>query len=499
MVSLGGMDPIVLIHGYSAESKQTTPAAIHKTYGTLPEALRDAYGGKAVVEINLSRYISLEDGLTIDDIARAFDRALKADFAHLLQGRFHVVIHSTGALVVRNWLRLFSPKPSPIANLIYLAGANFGSGWGHIGKGQLAKWGRLVFEGGAERGLQILDALELGSERTVDLHLHFLQTGNAMVTDYGVREAIITGTQADVSWFSAPIRYAKEDGSDGVVRVSGSNVNFHYVRFGPTAEAGDLSWPEINRQTDRNLARAGARKEFYRVQTTSHPGTPERPRVPLGIPYRCAHTGESMGIVVGSRPRAQVMRMLRAALEATPETWPGLVALFEDETQKTYAKAKEGDGPAWWQKWMNDPRAQYDPHAQVIFRVRDQHGAPVLHYDIFFESAQRTVKSRPIQTLFEDKHINEKAPHILLFYLRTEAFDKKSGRWKSQVDEVDICSLEITAVEPETEEILYLPFRLELSGAQLREWVQGHHTVIFDVELVRLPSPNVFKMVKLEG
>jgi hypothetical protein len=38
------MDPIVLIHGYSAESKQTTSAAIQKIYGTLPQALRDAYG-----------------------------------------------------------------------------------------------------------------------------------------------------------------------------------------------------------------------------------------------------------------------------------------------------------------------------------------------------------------------------------------------------------------------------------------------------------------------
>jgi hypothetical protein len=28
------MDPIVLIHGYSAESKQTTSAAIQQIYGT---------------------------------------------------------------------------------------------------------------------------------------------------------------------------------------------------------------------------------------------------------------------------------------------------------------------------------------------------------------------------------------------------------------------------------------------------------------------------------
>jgi alpha-beta hydrolase superfamily lysophospholipase len=64
-----------------------------------------------VIEIDLSRYITLEDGLTIDDISRAFDRVLKAEFASLLLGKFHVIIHSTGALVVRNWLRRLARNP----------------------------------------------------------------------------------------------------------------------------------------------------------------------------------------------------------------------------------------------------------------------------------------------------------------------------------------------------------------------------------------------------
>src|ERR1035441_10566592 len=88
------MEPIVLIHGYSAESKDMTPAAIASIYGSLPKSLKQIYGGNAVVEIDLSRYISLEDGITVDDISRALDRALKTDFVKLLQGRFHVIIRS---------------------------------------------------------------------------------------------------------------------------------------------------------------------------------------------------------------------------------------------------------------------------------------------------------------------------------------------------------------------------------------------------------------------
>lgn len=101
------MEPIVLIHGYSAESKETTKPAIADIYGTLPKALRDLFGRDAVVEIDLSRYVSLEDGVTIDDISRGLDQALRTDFPRLLKGPFHVIIHSTGALVIRNWVRRF--------------------------------------------------------------------------------------------------------------------------------------------------------------------------------------------------------------------------------------------------------------------------------------------------------------------------------------------------------------------------------------------------------
>ena len=111
------MRPIVLIHGYSAEPEKKDPESIEGIYGTLPTALRGIYGDDTVVEIDLSRWISLDDGLTIEDVSWAFDRAIRTDeYSHLLKIGFDVIIHSTGALVIRSWLRKLSPSPSPLGH-----------------------------------------------------------------------------------------------------------------------------------------------------------------------------------------------------------------------------------------------------------------------------------------------------------------------------------------------------------------------------------------------
>src|SRR6476659_641312 len=115
------MKPVVLVHGYSAESPTADPTSIGNIYGTRPQRLRGSYD---VIEVNLSRYVSLNDSVSVADIARGLNRALLEQHQTLLENGFNVVIHSTGALVIRTWIKLFSPKPSPIHNLVYLAGAN---------------------------------------------------------------------------------------------------------------------------------------------------------------------------------------------------------------------------------------------------------------------------------------------------------------------------------------------------------------------------------------
>ncbi len=494
------MKPIVLIHGYSAESKDSRKASIQKIYGDLPQALRKAYGAANVVEIDLARYISLDDGISLDDISRAMHRELEARYPQLLQAGFHCLVHSTGALVVKNWLRQFSARPSPLQNLVHLAGANWGSGWAHIGKTQFAKWGRAIF-GAGERGVRILHALELGSSWTIDLHLHFLKAANNLQSKYGVYEHVIVGTQADVAWYEAPVRYAKEDGSDGVVRAAASNLNFNYLRFRPTGDAKQMSWKQALAQAERHLERGRSRKQLYELARSSRPGARGRAVIPFAIPYRCAHSGEDMGVVTGKLPREQVMRLIDLGLRSTPANWKSRVASFEAETQQTYAAALAGQTPSWWKRWISEPRAQYDKHAQVVFRLRDQDGRPVEHFDIFFDSVtNRSDKSLPLRDLIEATHINGLTRNCTNFYLRTDAFgEDEQGReaWLDRVPAINSCHIDVSATEPGTQDVCYIPFRFEFSSQQLRQVLQPHRTTIIDIELWRVPSDNVYKMVTL--
>ncbi len=490
------MKPIVFIHGYSAESAETDRKSIRGIYGDLPQTLRRRHGGRNVVEVDLSRYISLDDGIRLDDVSRGLHRVLQDDYPHLLRRGFHAIVHSTGALVIRNWLRRFSPRPSPLQNLLYLAGANFGSGWAHIGKGQFAKWGRLVFAQG-ERGVRILHALELGSDWTIDLHRHFLDPANDMVRKYEVYEHAVIGSQADVGWFAAPIRYAKEDGSDGVVRVAAGNLNFNYLRLAPTDDARRIDWTTAKRQQLRDRQRSGrGRAAYYAIASRSLPGARNRPRIPFAVPHACAHSGDAMGVVTGEACREQVLRLTDLALTSTAANWQSRVQSFDQETAQTYDAARQRKSTRRMLRWLSEPRAQYDRHAQVVLRIRDQDQRPVEHYDVFLNSnPTRSDDSLPIGKLIEAKHINRLHPNIICFYLRTHAFDADAGDWTARLPRVNGCYLEISATEPDTDEILYLPLRFELSSDELETFIQPHRTTVIDVELLRLPSPEVYRMV----
>jgi hypothetical protein len=323
-----------------------------------------------------------------------------------------------------------------------------------------------------------------------------------MLEDFQVQEFIIIGTQADPGWFTFPIRYAHEDGSDGVVRVAAGNLNFNHLVIEPNDEAALLPWPAIRAAVQAAAAKADF-PEYYSLKAQSYAGK-DRPLVPCGIPYRCAHSGDKMGIVSGSIPRDQVDKMIKIALdtpERTTAAYQRAVAAFDRETATTFESARTMQNPGLF-NFLNDPRNQYDPHAQVVFRLRDQDGLPIPigSSDIFFVSEQGENGTIPIQTIIEHTSVSGVSPNVLVFYVRTQKFDRRAKGWVDQLANVSDFALEITAIEPaaptQNPLISYLPLRIPLSGKQVKNLIQPHRTTIIDVTLLRLPSPDLYQLIK---
>lgn len=153
--------PVVLLHGYSDR-------------GPSLRAWRDALkgsGGRHTVPIHLSQYVTLNNEITITDIAEGMNRAVN----HLLgkEQEFDAIVHSTGMLVIREWLTCYARRARRLKHLIGLAPATFGSPLASKGRGPLGGFFKGSWDINSpdflEAGDQILAALELGSRYTWDL------------------------------------------------------------------------------------------------------------------------------------------------------------------------------------------------------------------------------------------------------------------------------------------------------------------------------------------
>ncbi len=475
------MKPILLIHGYSTEGKDNT---VEDIYGSLPEELRKLFGSGMVFDLNLSRWISLNNGITLDDVSFAMDRALKEEFPDLLTSDFHVIIHSTGALVVRNWIKEFSPKPSPIKNLIHLAGANFGSGLAHIGQGQLSRWKNRI--SGTGVGTKVLNELEFGSWKTIDLHRYFLDPANSMYSDYKVQEYCIIGSQTLPSLRLVPIRYLKEDSADNTVRTSAGNLNFNYIPVKPTPDAFHLSIPEMEDLIQRRFEGKSIADKCYNYNLAYLGNT--RQEIPFCIAYETAHFGENIGVVSGKQNRKSIMPLIKRALETPYEVdeYNKTVEVFAKARKATFTRvAKLKNNIFEWNK-----QSQYEGHAQLIFRLRDQFGNAVEHFDITFKSKTRRTKDLRFEKMIEDRHINKKDKGSMTFYLRTQNFERK--KWVDQLGKLPPVNIEITGHEPLSEDIAYVPMNISLNRAQIQTVIETFKTTIIDITLLRLPSEKVF-------
>jgi hypothetical protein len=343
-----------------------------------------------------------------------------------------------------------------------------------------------------------------------------------MLEDYGVMEFCVIGSQVPPVYMLVPFRYGKEDGSDGVVRVSSCNVNVNYLRIGPT-DKGMIQWADADKFANQALAKMDQATrnalfdghpfagDYYETKQVSIPDTgapPEniddhRPVVPFAIPYETCHSDAKMGVVSGTKNREQVLACIKNAFSCNSlADYHDCIAKFQEVTDVTYAKVANPDHKknlfasltdALLKQLFQDPQGQYDGHSQIVLRVRDQNGHAINDYSVYFNSYGGDGEpNMPIDDLFEDKHQNNKTPNVMNFYLRTRKWNGQSGTWEDRVPHLNGIDLEIDVLDSAPDRILFIPMRMRIPDALLVKFLQPHRTTIIDVELMRLPSNVAF-------
>src|SRR5437879_5752132 len=117
---------VAIVHGWSDTSRSFQPLA---------EFLRKI--GYKAVPIWLGDYLSLEDDVKIEDVAKRMEEVIREKMANEgLADSFDMIVHSTGGLVARLWLSTYYPdgRNCPVRRLLMLAPANFGSKLASMGQ-----------------------------------------------------------------------------------------------------------------------------------------------------------------------------------------------------------------------------------------------------------------------------------------------------------------------------------------------------------------------------
>ena len=375
------MTTLVFVHGWSVTNTST--------YGQLPQQLQQqaAAAGLALTlaDIWLSEYVSFDDAVTMPDLVRAFDHALRD--LHLLDANFACITHSTGGPVVREWLRAQRDKPAThstikLSHLVMLAPANFGSALAQLGKGLL---GRLkAWFGGVEPGQRILDWLELGSAESLSLNLDYIHSDDPVKR--GQFLFVLTGDRPDRKLYDHLNSYTGEDGSDGVVRIAAANLNAHHAVLSPQANArGDTDTLTLN------LNRS--------------------PRCAFKLIADAAHSGDERGIMASAAP-ATVQAILRCLQVRSIDDYESLCDAFEHENA-----ARDADKVELEPAGPFSPRVHiHDPRSLLIVRLTDEAGEPLTGAGFLFTAgAQASPDLLPAGFLLDRQANSRQRTTISLF------------------------------------------------------------------------------------
>lgn len=416
---------VFLVHGWSVSETAT--------YQALHEKLAEQ--GFDLKEIHLGRYVSLDNEVEIRDIARAMQNELMR--SHCLghgswSEPFHIVTHSTGALVVKHWivhqyLKKWAEK-KPLKNVVFLAGPNFGSRLAHHGRSMMA---HAAYRG--DTGKEVLGALELGSRFSWRNNGDWLDGANWKKK--GIRPYCLIGDRVKKDFFKSRIFPAGyEEGSDMVVRVPAGNLNFRRYR--------------INLSTGRT-AKVG-----------------EVEGIPFGALADYTHSGPDMGI------------MNSIKRESKPGGHQALNLILRCLKVKSRAEYKKvGSELATVTRATRKKRQGF---AQLDFRFRDEEGVPIRDYSVVL-GAIVNGKKKASKTV-EDTHKNKIDGSCFTAFINLKEFEPNLDYYLDLTAATDTPLVDFTVPSNPP----------EFSGQALSEVICQDRTTQIDVVVGRIPKRELF-------
>jgi hypothetical protein len=342
----------LLIHGYSASGMEF-------------QGWKDALGkaGIDTATIEIGNYVSLNNEITIKDLGEAFDRALRltkwSAGSKDDSWTFDAIVHSTGILVVRQWLTSDPfgrddprSRVRRLKHLVGLAPATFGSPQGKKGRswlGALVKGNRDFGPDFMNAGDMVLDGLELGSKYTWDLAQKDMLAPEPMY-DKGPGTPYVAVFIGNVG-YSGIAAVANSPGTDGTVRWAGCALNTRMV--------------ELDFRRQPMLMDSAGRPTRLKISDWVT-GRLECPIIAVeGRNHGSILSDPDAGVV------ARVSDFLRnVKTEAGYQTWLREALTYgKDALEKMDEKSQSvGTGGAGWQ--------------QFVMHVKDDHGDGVADYNV---------------------------------------------------------------------------------------------------------------------
>lgn len=336
---------LLLIHGWSDCSL---------SFVKLKDALSDIYLAENILFVD---YESREDNMTYGDVVDGLrdkllsQNLLNTDGTAVRSVEFDVVVHSTGGLVIREFITRFYPPEKlsscPIKRIVMLAPANFGSPLAISGKSALGSFlaGRKEVTNFLETGRLILNGLELGSSYQWDLAERDVLHQEQYYSAETIQVTVLVGN----GQYDGLRQVVNKPGTDGTVVIAGCNLNSARASF--NFSTGDYKWDASQTISDTAFGVFTGLNHSTIVEAAAEPGS----RVYQSIRKALGPTTRDVGKF--NELKAELAALTESAYPLDPNGYP-----------------------------VNKPQYQ-----QFYIRVVDDFGSPIDDYRLeFFVTAEDT-------------------------------------------------------------------------------------------------------------